>query len=139
MYQSATLLPRPMLCVFEIGSFKGRDGMDGRGRSARSKLPNSNSPTPHSVWPTFASLPEPKINMAPQTLSTPEEYKKLVDSVEVFLLDCDGVIYHGPVVVPGVKEVLKYLRSIGKYPVTSPRSILFAVEDDSRSGRGLMQ
>lgn len=52
--------------------------------------------------------------MAPQTLSTVEEYKKLVDSVEVFLLDCDGVIYHGPQVVPGVKEVLKYLRSIGE-------------------------
>ena len=51
--------------------------------------------------------------MAPPVLSTIEEYRKLVDSVEVFLLDCDGVIYHGPVVVPGVKEVLKYLRSIG--------------------------
>jgi 4-nitrophenyl phosphatase len=51
--------------------------------------------------------------MAPQVLSTPEDYQKLIDSVEVFLLDCDGVIYHGPVVVPGVKEVLKHLRAIG--------------------------
>ncbi|KAI9637914.1 HAD-like domain-containing protein [Dioszegia hungarica] len=66
--------------------------------------------------------------MAPQTLSTVEEYKKLVDSVEVFLLDCDGVIYHGPQVVPGVKEVLKYLRSIGK-------RILFVTNNASKSRR----
>lgn len=51
--------------------------------------------------------------MSPPFLSTPEEYKKLFDSVDTFLLDCDGVIYHGPVVVPGVKEVLQMIRDAG--------------------------
>lgn len=52
--------------------------------------------------------------MAPPILSTAEQFKQLVDSVDTFLLDCDGVIYHGAVVVPGVKETLNYLRSIGE-------------------------
>ena len=49
----------------------------------------------------------------PQVLKTPDEYRELVDSVDTFLLDCDGVIYHGPVVVEGVKEVLSMLRAAG--------------------------
>jgi 4-nitrophenyl phosphatase len=52
--------------------------------------------------------------MAPPVLSSLGELKKLVDSVDTFLLDCDGVIYHGPVVVPGVIEVLDYLRTQGQ-------------------------
>ncbi|WVR05400.1 hypothetical protein IAU60_002415 [Kwoniella sp. DSM 27419] len=51
---------------------------------------------------------------APPFLKTREEYQRLVDSVDTFLLDCDGVIYHGPVVVPGVKVVLDMFRSAGK-------------------------
>lgn len=51
--------------------------------------------------------------MAPPLLSSPEEYKQLLDSTDTFLLDCDGVIYHGPVVVPGVKETLAMLRAAG--------------------------
>lgn len=51
--------------------------------------------------------------MAPPVLTTSEEFKQLVDSTDTFLLDCDGVIYHGPVVVEGVKETLAYLRSLG--------------------------
>lgn len=51
--------------------------------------------------------------MAPPILSSIEELKTLVDSVDTFLLDCDGVIYHGSVVVPGVIEVLDYLRAQG--------------------------
>lgn len=50
----------------------------------------------------------------PQVLKTPDEYRELVDSVDTFLLDCDGVIYHGPVVVEGVKQVLAMLRAAGK-------------------------
>jgi 4-nitrophenyl phosphatase len=50
----------------------------------------------------------------PPFLSTREEYQTLFDSVDTFLLDCDGVIYHGPVVVPGVKTVLQMMRDAGK-------------------------
>jgi 4-nitrophenyl phosphatase len=57
--------------------------------------------------------------MSPPFLKTPEEYRQLVDSVDTFLLDCDGVIYHGPEVVEGVKEVLTMFRAAG----TSLRSL----------------
>lgn len=52
--------------------------------------------------------------MSPPFLQTLEEYRQLVDSVDTFLLDCDGVIYHGPVVVEGVKEVLRMFRAAGR-------------------------
>ena len=52
--------------------------------------------------------------MGPTVLSSSEELKQLVDSVDTFLLDCDGVIYHGPNVVPGVKETLSMLRKAGQ-------------------------
>jgi len=52
--------------------------------------------------------------MSPPTLTQPEEIKALFDSVDTFLLDCDGVIYHGSHVVPGVKETLQMLRKAGK-------------------------
>lgn len=52
--------------------------------------------------------------MAPPFLKSQEEYKKLVDSVDTFLLDCDGVLYHGKQVVEGVRTVLDMLRKKGK-------------------------
>jgi 4-nitrophenyl phosphatase len=58
--------------------------------------------------------------MTPPFLKTPEEYQKLVDSVDTFLLDCDGVIYHGPEVVKGVKEVLTMFRAAGAF---SPHTV----------------
>lgn len=54
-------------------------------------------------------------SIAPPFLTKPEEYQELFDSVDTFLLDCDGVIYHGPVVVPGVKTVLKMMRDAGEF------------------------
>lgn len=52
--------------------------------------------------------------MAPPFLKSQEEYEKLVDSVDTFLLDCDGVLYHGKQVVEGVRTVLDMLRKKGK-------------------------
>jgi hypothetical protein len=52
--------------------------------------------------------------MVPPVLTTPEEFQTLLDKYDTFLCDCDGVIYHGPVVVPGVPDVLKHLRANGK-------------------------
>ncbi len=51
--------------------------------------------------------------MGPRVISTPEEYQELIDSVDTFLLDCDGVIYHGDIAVKGVKETLQLLRQAG--------------------------
>ncbi|WVQ78461.1 hypothetical protein IAT38_000547 [Cryptococcus sp. DSM 104549] len=70
--------------------------------------------------------------MAPPFLKTEEDYKKLVDSVDTFLLDCDGVIYHGPVVVEGVKVVLDMLRAAGK-------RVIFVTNNATKSRRKLKE
>ncbi|KAL1405473.1 hypothetical protein Q8F55_009105 [Vanrija albida] len=64
----------------------------------------------------------------PPFLDTPEAYTTLFDSVDTFLLDCDGVIYHGPVVVPGVKRVLALMRARGK-------KIIFVTNNATKSRR----
>lgn len=51
-------------------------------------------------------------------LSTKEEYKTLLDQYDTWLFDCDGVLWQGNRLIPGAKELLAYLRSIG----TSARS-----------------
>lgn len=58
----------------------------------------------------------PTQNERPPFLTTRDEYQTLFDSVDTFLLDCDGVIYHGPEVVPGVKTVLQMMRDAGAAP-----------------------
>ncbi len=45
------------------------------------------------------------------SLSTTEDYADLLDSFDTFLLDCDGVIWAGPSLIPRVKDVLHLLRS----------------------------
>ncbi|XP_043688209.1 phosphoglycolate phosphatase 2-like [Telopea speciosissima] len=43
-----------------------------------------------------------------------ESVKALVDSVEAFLFDCDGVIWKGDKLIDGVAQTLEMLRSMGK-------------------------
>lgn len=96
-------------------------------RSGAIRISRGLYPAAGPVWGGYGSvitksspLSSPKvtsdlfITMAPPFLSTPEEYKTLFDSVDTFLLDCDGVIYHGPEVVPGVKTVLQMMRDAGE-------------------------
>lgn len=64
----------------------------------------------------------------PPFLHTKEQYQKLWDSVDTLLLDCDGVIYHGPIVVPGVKTVLQLARKQGK-------QIIFVTNNGTKSRR----
>ncbi|KAL7130488.1 hypothetical protein ABFS83_13G137500 [Erythranthe nasuta] len=45
---------------------------------------------------------------------TPQTTVKLLDSVDVFLFDCDGVIWKGDVLIDGVSETLDMLRAMGK-------------------------
>ena len=68
-----------------------------------------------SYRPEFAAGESSCLTMAPPFLSTPEEYQKLIDSVDTFLLDCDGVIYHGSNVPDGVRETLSMLRTAGAF------------------------
>jgi 4-nitrophenyl phosphatase len=53
-----------------------------------------------------------------QHLTTEEEYSRLLDKYDTFLFDCDGVIWTGPKLVPGITKVLDLLRSRG--PLLSP-------------------
>jgi hypothetical protein len=48
-----------------------------------------------------------------QRLTKPEEYAELLDRFDTFLFDCDGVIWTGPTLVPGMTDVLTMLRSKG--------------------------
>ncbi|XP_074590261.1 phosphoglycolate phosphatase 2-like [Curcuma longa] len=50
---------------------------------------------------------------SPQPLS-PQTARSLVDSVEAFLFDCDGVIWKGDTLIEGVPLALQALRSLGK-------------------------
>ncbi|KAJ9097799.1 hypothetical protein QFC19_006667 [Naganishia cerealis] len=61
-----------------------------------------------------------------QRLSKPEEYSDLLDRFDTFLFDCDGVIWTGPTLVPGVTDVLNLLRSRGK-------NILFVTNNAKKS------
>ncbi|KAJ0989710.1 hypothetical protein J5N97_008066 [Dioscorea zingiberensis] len=54
----------------------------------------------------------PKVR-ALQALS-PQTARSLVDSVDAFLFDCDGVIWKGDKLIDGVPEALQTLRSLGK-------------------------
>lgn len=67
-------------------------------------------------------------SLNPPFLHTREQYQKLWDSVDTLLLDCDGVIYHGPVVVPGVTKVLQLARKQGK-------QIIFVTNNGTKSRR----
>ncbi|KAL7088453.1 hypothetical protein ACP275_13G128100 [Erythranthe tilingii] len=45
---------------------------------------------------------------------TPQTTVKLLDSVDVFLFDCDGVIWKGDALIDGVSDTLDTLRAMGK-------------------------
>ena len=47
----------------------------------------------------------------PQRLTTLEHYQDLLDKFDTWLFDCDGVLWHGNVLVDGALEVLQLLRS----------------------------
>jgi HAD superfamily hydrolase (TIGR01450 family) len=49
-----------------------------------------------------------------QYLSSRHEISTFVDQVDVFLLDCDGVLWRGNELIPGVRETLQMLRNKGK-------------------------
>ncbi|GAA6027338.1 hypothetical protein JCM8097_002606 [Rhodosporidiobolus ruineniae] len=52
--------------------------------------------------------------MAARTLTSPEDYKELVDRYDTWLFDCDGVIWEGDHIIGQAGETLRYLRSQGK-------------------------
>ncbi|KND03007.1 phosphoglycolate/pyridoxal phosphate phosphatase [Spizellomyces punctatus DAOM BR117] len=59
-------------------------------------------------------------------LNSKEEIEAFIDSIDTFLLDCDGVIWSGNHVIDGVQEVLDLLRAKGK-------RLLFVTNNSTKS------
>ncbi|XP_073148670.1 phosphoglycolate phosphatase 2 [Henckelia pumila] len=59
---------------------------------------------------------------------TPPNTRDLVDSVDAFLFDCDGVIWKGDALIEGVPETLEALRSMGK-------KLVFVTNNSTKSRR----
>ncbi|KAG8385903.1 hypothetical protein BUALT_Bualt03G0093500 [Buddleja alternifolia] len=59
---------------------------------------------------SFKSTTEDKMRCQP--LSLLKTLKNLLDSVDAFLFDCDGVIWKGDALIDGVPETLEKLRSM---------------------------
>lgn len=51
---------------------------------------------------------------APKDITTREDYETLLDSYDVLLLDCDGVVWEGDHVLDGVHAALQHFRKLGK-------------------------
>ncbi|KAG8981624.1 hypothetical protein FRB94_006679 [Tulasnella sp. JGI-2019a] len=63
---------------------------------------------------------------APQRLTSPTDYQSFIDKFDTFLFDCDGVLWHGDDLEPGVVDVLAYLRQ-------SKKNILFVTNNATKS------
>lgn len=61
-----------------------------------------------------AESPPPPPSARPARRATLEDKRALIDKVDCFIFDCDGVIWRGDTVIPGVPETLAYLRGLGK-------------------------
>ena len=58
-------------------------------------------------------LAQPYIACIPAvSKATMEDKRSLVDKVDAFIFDCDGVIWRGDSVIDGVPETLDWLRSL---------------------------
>lgn len=70
-------------------------------------------------------------NGGPQK-ATLEDKKALIDKVDCFIFDCDGVIWRGDSVIEGVPETLEYLRSLGK-------QLVFVTNNSTKSRAGYLK
>ncbi|KAF7017103.1 hypothetical protein CFC21_030593 [Triticum aestivum] len=105
-------------------------------RASPAFLPSTSSPTPSSqTLPPSASFGRSQRTGGSLTAASPncavrrpvmaaaaaavpaaklEDAEALIDSVETFIFDCDGVIWKGDKLIDGVPETLDLLRSKGK-------------------------
>lgn len=49
-----------------------------------------------------------------EELETKEQYAAVLSKYDTILFDCDGVIWEGDELIPGARQVLRWLRSQGK-------------------------
>ncbi|MBW0506969.1 hypothetical protein O181_046684 [Austropuccinia psidii MF-1] len=52
--------------------------------------------------------------MSVKSLQSHQELQSFINRFDNFLFDCDGVIWHGDQLIPGVKSVLEFLRASNK-------------------------
>jgi phosphoglycolate phosphatase len=71
-------------------------------------------------------------NGAPQHKATTEDLNDLVEGVDAFIFDCDGVIWRGDSVIDGVPEVLDMLRAKGK-------KLIFVTNNSTKSRAGYLK
>ncbi|KAL1916073.1 uncharacterized protein VTP21DRAFT_6077 [Calcarisporiella thermophila] len=62
----------------------------------------------------------------PKKLTTKPECSAFIENFNTFLFDCDGVLWDGDQILPGVREVLEFLRSKGK-------RIIFVTNNSTKS------
>lgn len=60
------------------------------------------------------------------------ELQRLLDKIDVFIFDCDGVIWKGDSLIEGAADALDYLRSLGK-------KVLFMTNNSSKSRFGFLK
>lgn len=61
-----------------------------------------------------------------------EDKKALVDKVDCFIFDCDGVIWRGDSLIEGIPETLDMLRSMGK-------QLIFVTNNSTKSRAGYLR
>ncbi|CAB9503702.1 Phosphoglycolate phosphatase 1A, chloroplastic [Seminavis robusta] len=69
----------------------------------------TNNPGAHPIIRTYATQ---KNKASTRKLSEPQS--ELLDQVDVFLFDCDGVIWRGDSLIDGIPKTLNTLRKLGK-------------------------
>jgi len=60
--------------------------------------------------------------------NNPERYRELLEKYDTWMLDCDGVLWHGDRLIDGAVEFLEMLRSQGK-------RVLFVTNNATKSRR----
>ncbi|KAL6988843.1 Phosphoglycolate phosphatase 1A, chloroplastic, variant 2 [Sarracenia purpurea var. burkii] len=116
---SATLLnrtnPTHFLCLFNNDNNNSKKS---NGNSNSSFIPSQvygSVKKTFSGWNSSAKRMEASSSFVARASAQPlKNADKLIDSVETFIFDCDGVIWKGDKLIDGVPETLDMLRSKGK-------------------------
>jgi phosphoglycolate/pyridoxal phosphate phosphatase family enzyme len=62
-------------------------------------------------------------------LKDKQQVQEFVNNIDVFLFDCDGVLWHGNQILPNIRETLQYLRSLNK-------KLYFITNNNTKSREG---
>lgn len=105
---------------------------------SRPKLPFFSSglrPSPYSVaslHPHRALLRMTSTAPSPSTAAPLITPSSLISRTNVFIFDCDGVIWRGDSLIPQVPDVIAYLRSLGK-------KVFFVTNNSTKSRAGYLK